>query len=142
MKKNRFVTISVIAIVIIILAIIIYFIIKKNIGKIKEKSLDNKYFKDVENQIDASEITLSNSNLVDLANKLEIAMKGFGTDENEVQDVFNNINNKSELLKLISTFGTRNGENLTEWIAGDFSTKAKEKYINSILRNKNIDYQF
>lgn len=76
------------------------------------------------------------------ADTLYTAMQGFGTDENAVKGVFSNMNNNSDVLKLIQVFGIRDGYGLAGWIAGDFSSSDKDKYINQVLRSKGITYQF
>lgn len=76
------------------------------------------------------------------ADTLYTAMKGFGTDENSVKGVFQQLNNNADVLKLIQVFGIRDGYGLAGWIADDFSSTDKDKYINQVLRSKNITYQF
>lgn len=76
------------------------------------------------------------------ADTLYTALKGFGTDENSVKGVFQQMNNNADVLKLIQVYGIRDGYGLAGWIAGDFSSTDKDKYINQVLRSKNITYQF
>jgi len=54
-----------------------------------------------------------------LASRLEKAMKGMGTDNDEVFAVLHNIDTKEQFNNLVKAFGIRDGQNLNQWIAGD-----------------------
>ena len=86
--------------------------------------------------------TMTESQARIYANKLYSAMKGAGTNENEVMQVFQACINNDDVNLLILKFGKQNGETLSEWINDDFSSSAKEKYINSVLRAKGITKLF
>ncbi len=86
--------------------------------------------------------TLTESQARVYANKLYSAMNGAGTNESEVMQVFQACVNNDDVNLLILQFGKRDGETLSEWINDDFSSSAKEKYINSVLRAKGITKLF
>jgi hypothetical protein len=97
------------------------------------------------------------------ASKLVIALDGCGSDEEAVFGVFENMNNKADVLNLISAFGVRYyqpcaatspiaygrwvidsktyGGNLSSWLSYDL-TQSELKKINAILTTKGIDYKF
>ena len=61
----------------------------------------------------------TNPNYANLANMLEKAMKGGGTDLDSIKLVFDQINNKQDYLNLKKSFGTRGGQDLETWIGQD-----------------------
>jgi len=85
-------------------------------------------------------LSYSESQYKAFADKLYVAMKGVGTDTNAVYSVFNAMNNKADVLKLVTTFGLRDGETLTEWMGGEWRLSVAQ--INKTLSLKGIDYQF
>lgn len=86
--------------------------------------------------------TMTESQALIYANKLYSAMKGAGTNETEVMQVFQSCVNDDDVNLLIIKFSKRDGETLSEWINGDFNASSKEKYINSVLRAKGITKLF
>ena len=74
------------------------------------------------------------------ADKLFAAMSGLGTDSSAVYAVFNAMNNRADVLKLVTVFGVRKDESLAEWLNGEFWLDVSK--INKILSTKGIDYQF
>jgi hypothetical protein len=79
----------------------------------------------------------------DLANQLYTAMKGVGTDTATVKRVFEEMNNITDVLKLVSAFGTRDGENLSQLIAVEtWLYKNTRNTVNKILTAKGIFYKF
>ena len=85
--------------------------------------------------------TLSSVQFNMLANKLYTAMKGVGTDEDTVFNVFGQMGNTADVLKLVAVFGTKDGETLDQWIRGDLSSWEIKK-LNRLLSNKGIAYSF
>ena len=61
----------------------------------------------------------TNPNYANLANMLEKAMKGGGTDLEAIKIVFDQINNKQDYLNLKKSFGMRAGQDLETWIGQD-----------------------
>ena len=95
--------------------------------------------------------------------KLVEAMNGCGTTLDSVKQVFEAMNNKTDVLKLIEVFGVRYyrpcpatdpvsyakymfdqnifGGNIQTWLQYDLSSSELEK-INNILKGKKIDFKF
>jgi len=68
-----------------------------------------------------------------VANSLENAMKGLGTDEDTVYEIiYNTVSNQSEWYKLYNAFGVRDGENLLQWLKGDLSSSEYSKLMTWI----------
>jgi len=66
----------------------------------------------------------------------------WGTDEDAVQGVMQQMRNDADVNKLISAYGSKDGYTLSEWIGGDFSAAAKDTYINNPLAANGIIYRF
>ena len=98
-----------------------------------------------------------------LSAKISEAVNGCGTDEDAIYQVFNSLNNRADLLSLISAFGIRYYRpcpasepiSYTRWMfnnntfGGDLSTllsydldSTEIAKINNILKAKNIDFTF
>lgn len=129
--------------ILIIVIIVLYFILK---GRIKEwvHTLQNKVDvnKALNEEIRTTGETPSyaDSAYRTYSQRLYNAMKGMGTDLDSVNAVFNDMRNTADVLKLISAFGTRDGETLGEWMSGEAFLSIKK--INQILVSKGINYQF
>jgi hypothetical protein len=95
--------------------------------------------------------------------KINEAVNDCGTDEQAIYTVFNSLNNRADLLSLISAFGIRyyrpcaatDPISYTRWMfnnnsfGGDLSTllaydldSSEIAKINNILKSKNIDFTF
>jgi hypothetical protein len=95
--------------------------------------------------------------------KLVEAMNGCGTNLDSVKSVFESMKNKTDVLRLIETFGVRYyrpcpatdpvsyarymydektfGGNIQTWLQYDLS-QSEIRSINTILSSKNIDFKF
>lgn len=83
-----------------------------------------------------------------LADKLDIAMTAFfGTDEEAIYNVFRQIKNDLDLVKLIEAFGIRRLEfnirwgNLGAWLQADLNNQEMAK-VNSILAANGVSGRF
>lgn len=128
------------AAVIILLAAVVYIVLKlkKSIStgiKLAENTSEaNK-------EISTEKLTLTSSQYNTLASKLYAAMAGIGTDEEAVYDAFRSINTYSDLMQLMSVFGSKDGLTLREWLFDDLSASDINK-VNEILASKSINYKF
>lgn len=140
-KKAKLITIAVIAVV--VLAIAIYIICKVNgIGKkIHDSSTNSKLAKLLDEEIDDKSITSTQMQLNGYASKLYAAMKGWGTDEDSIYDVFRQMQSRSDVLQLIRTFGVKDHMTLNEWLIDELSANEIDK-VNQILANNGINYKF
>lgn len=141
-KKILFIVI--IIVIIIVVVWIFWGKIKTLFSNLGNKVQQNAELNDYINQTGET-FTLSDSEIRNLANKLEQAFYGnvfgLGTDENAVYEVFNRINNGADLRKLISVYGTRHDMTLNQAIVDELSSSELNK-VNTILSNKGIDYAF
>ena len=141
-KKILFIVI--IIVIIIVVVWIFWGKIKTLFSNLGNKVQQNAELNDYINQTGET-FTLSESEIRNLANKLEQAFYGnvfgWGTDENAVYEVFNRINNGADLRKLISVYGTRPDMTLNQAIVDELGRSELNK-VNTILSNKGIDYAF
>lgn len=141
-KKILFIVI--IIVIIIVVVWIFWGKIKTLFSNLGNKVQQNAELNDYINQTGET-FTLSESEIRNLANKLEQAFYGnvfgWGTDENAVYEVFNRINNGADLRKLISVYGTRHDMTLNQAIVDELGRSELNK-VNTILSNKGIDYAF
>ena len=92
-------------------------------------------------EIKDTDVTLTPSELSNLADRLYSAMSGPGTDEEAVYAAFRLLRTRSDLMSLIKAFGVRKGETLPQWLTGDLSRREIEK-LNAILVSNRINYSF
>ena len=85
-------------------------------------------------------LSYAKSQYQNFADALYYAMKGLGTDTSTVYNVFNQLYSKADVLQLISTFGVKDNETLSEWMRGEWKLDISK--INSILASKGIEYKF
>ena len=90
--------------------------------------------------LSGEKLSYSESQYKSFADKLYVAMKGLSTDTTAIYSVFNAMNNKADVLKLVTAFGVRDGETLTAWLGGEWRLSVAK--LNEILMLKGIDYQF
>ena len=135
-----------ILIIVIIVALIVYFSWSKIKGAFKNIQL--KVTKDSEI---AEEIANGNlpsypdSKYKEFANRIYTAMKGAGTDKKTIKDVFEQMHNITDVLKLVQAFGVRDGEDIHQWLDGEvhwWKPGNIKKDINAILSRKGIFYKF
>ena len=71
------------------------------------------------------------------------AMKGMGTNEENLYAAFQTIGSYSDLLLVMKYFSelAGDGKSLLDWISDDCSSKEIAK-INQILASKNINFSF
>lgn len=85
------------------------------------------------------------------ADKLFQAMDGQGTNEDQIKEVMNYMQNKADVLELIKAFGVRDYEdgfflvyqyNLTQWLNEEMDEADIKEFVNDVLKAKGIDYSF
>ena len=124
--------------------IITIWVVWKKFGKKINNKLTEKQQEYINSlEIDESEITLPQAQVNSLVAKLKQAFGnyGWGTDEEMVYDVFETINNRSELLQLISLFGVYKDHTLGEWMNKELNND-ELTHVQEILALKGIVYQF
>lgn len=129
--------------IILLIVVVVFFVIKFGYDKIRTIINQTKYDADLKDEIiKGGGLTLNESQYKLLADKLYMAMDGLGTNNDNIYAVFNAINTKADLLKLIAVFGIREDENLSEWLYGEWGSTSRNNKINTILAMKGIDYSF
>ena len=122
-----------------ILLVVIFFIAKYVIKQI-QKSNNQKQLDAVKDEINENILSYNNAEYFIMADMLETAMRGPGTDEDTIKSVFNRLRNASDWYKLTESFGIRDYGNwfytkegtLTNWLQDDLSA-ANKKEMNVIL---------
>lgn len=117
------------------------FLLIKGISMVKNKILEGKLVDRANAEIKDGDVTLTPSELSNMADRLHAAMAGLGTDEEAVYAVFRQLRTRSDLMALVKAFGIRKGESLSQWLTSDLSRKEIEK-VNAILVNNRINYSF
>ena len=131
--------------IVLIVVVILFFVMKSQImnliQKIKSQTAANKELQ--EEITTGGGLTYTQTQYVAFANKLYDSMKGIGTDRDTIRYVFNEMETKADVLKLIQVFGVRDGETLSQWLKGEtYWFKNVTGEVNNILSRKGIDYKF
>ncbi len=133
--KDKIVNVILIMVIVVLIGFAIWYAYKKL------KNIFTDANKDLKEEISSGgKLSFSGSEYSNMADSLHGAMKGLGTNTDTVYSVFYKLNTKADVLQLIVSFGVRGGENLSQWMNGEY--KIKVSTINSILASKGIDYTF
>ena len=123
---------------IVILALIFGIVLYK---KIVTKSKGTKVINELQQDVVENRLSYPLSYYGIWAGDIYNAVEGMGTDEQAIFDVFKKLKNKDDVLQLISSFGIKDGETLSQWLIGDLGEDDRET-LNRLLNDKNINYQF
>ncbi|MDR3047608.1 MAG: hypothetical protein LBU51_08380 [Bacteroidales bacterium] len=130
-------------VIILIVVVVIYFVfrtkIKTWIEEIKN-SMDANRALEEEVSATGEKMSFSESQYRNYAQRLYNAMNGIGSNNDAIYSVFNEMRNTADVLKLVSVFGTRDGQQLSEWLYSEWFLSITK--INKILTDKGIAYQF
>ena len=141
---RRAIVIGVVLIVITLLLFIFWGRIKALVQQVKNRFANEQALNQWTTTTgEVSNITSSQMTL--LANRLENAAKGAGTDEDAIYAVFNQMTNTADVYALIAAYGTRDGQDLPTMIRSELTDMWPYREIskvNQILTNKGISYQF
>ena len=122
---------------------LITFVILKLTGVI-DKAEKDKAAKEATEQflkeVNSVNLRISETTAKSLAEKLYTAMKGWGTDEKAIYEVFNQVSTRDDVLYIFAQFGLKDGKNLTQWLTAELNAKERAQ-VNAILTQKNINYQ-
>ncbi len=103
----------------------VYFVIRKLMKESEEGEAEDKAkalgdLKSDEPPVVSGGIaTFTDNQYKIFANRLFIAMDGFGTDETEMRSVISEMRTARDMWKLDNAFGIRGGESLGSWIANE-----------------------
>lgn len=141
---RRAIVIGVFLVVIIILLVVFWNRIKGFFQGLVNRTAAGSMLEDVESTTGeypsmgaASYYAYSNQ----LYNAFRQHIFGWGTDEDAIYNVFQQMKNTADVYRLIQVFGTKDGKTLDVWIRSELSRPELRK-LNSILSNKGIAYQF
>lgn len=116
--------------------------------KVAQKFLKNELTKAQQDhitklEINEEEISIPNTEMQNLVAKLKTAFGkyGYATDEDAVYEVFEALNNRSEVLALIKEFGVYEDHTLSEWMNKELNQSELE-HVQNILASKGIVYTF
>lgn len=123
--------------IVVTIVVILYFIIRSGIKKGNQDKRNNQIISDLENEIQPQRLSYSNSEYQSMADKIYRAVKGAGTDEAAIIEVFQKMRTNSDLLKLQTVFGVRDDMSLNEWLQDDLGDSDID-LINQTLRERNI----
>lgn len=132
-----------IGVAVIVLVIVIIIIVKCTKVKdlINDKKANERLIDEANQTIVVEDISITQDQFNTFAAKLYKAMKGPGTNEQAIFNVFDEMNSRSDVQQLIKTFGTKDGMTLKEWLYDDLNEN-EIQHINSILASKSINYKF
>lgn len=141
---RRAIVIGAFIVLAIILTILFWGRIRSLFQSLLSRNAANSMLNDVHKETGEYQ-SLSTSSYYMYANQLYNAFRpymfGWGTDEDAIFNVFNQMNNTADVLQLIKTFGTKDGKTLDVWIRSELSHSEIRK-LNSILSGKGISYAF
>lgn len=126
-----------VAIIIVVLGVALYFgikYIKRSINQIQREQRRREL---IDEQSESA--SYSKAQFKEWADQLYTAMKGLGTDEDTIDRIMGYMKNDTDVLTLVDAFGTRDGEDLYEWIAGEY---IGEPSCNEVLRRNGITITF
>lgn len=143
MKKKKLITYGVIALIVIVAIIVLVVYGKKAAEKRQARKQNDEILQRQQDEAKAiaKDRTLTDAQINSYATKLYKAMKGAGTDEKAIYDVFSQIGNLANLYAVMGAFGIKDGETLSDWIYGDLNSNEISR-VNEILASQNINYKF
>lgn len=135
--KNKAVKYVVIALMIAIAAVVLYFIYKKMRTAIQERKL----IADVNKEVSPSQINYTDLQYQAFATKLYRAMAGMGTDEEAIYSVMQQMKSRTDLMRVIAAFGVQDDMTLNDWISDELNASEIKK-VNSLLASNGVSYSF
>lgn len=130
-------------VILLIVIVLIYFAGRKSgKGKNPDSNLD---IKDAKAEIEKlskyyKKPSFSDAQYKGFAAKIYEAMKGAGTDFDQIKFVFKQLKSDTDIYKLIEAFGVRDGETLNKWLAGELNSN--EFFEINQITSKYAAYRF
>ncbi|MDD4699187.1 MAG: hypothetical protein PHV07_02880 [Oscillospiraceae bacterium] len=123
-----------VAIVVIIIAVVV--------AIAKRLALRDDYSKEAGKLVDKDELTFSNLEYQNMAQRLFDAMSGAGTDEDTIYSILRMLRTRSDWFKLVDVFGVRESDafysgwsgNLMEWLVDELNSSEQEEVANILSR--------
>ena len=66
----------------------------------------------------------------------------YGTDEDAIKSIMQKMKNDADVLKLNTSFGTKDGYTLSMWFRSELETSDLDEYVNAPLRANGVTFQF
>jgi len=66
----------------------------------------------------------------------------YGTDEDGIKAIMQQMNNDADVLKLNQTFGTRDGYTLAQWFRSELSDEDLKYYVNDPMARNGVTFKF
>jgi hypothetical protein len=136
-NPKRMIALFLIIAVILVVFFVSYSKIQEMILSLRNKS-DQQNIINQEIQQTGSSPSFTDSQYRDFANKLEADMSGINVSHDATYAIFNQMQNKVDILKLNAAFGVRDNETLSEWLHSELWLSVSK--INKMLAAKGIDY--
>ncbi len=141
MDKNLLLKYGIIAVVVLIIFFVVWNKLSISKSDAANANKEKDIMREVNNEINQSNITLTQVQLNTLADKIYKAVKGIGTDEKSIYDAMRTLQTKDDVLALIKTFSVRDSMTLREWLYDDLNNSEISK-INDIFLSKGISFTF
>ncbi len=124
-----------------VIILIVVLIAIRYIKKYVKKHKNEQVVANLEQDIKVNKLSYPLSYYPLWADELFKAMDGMGTNEDVVFKIFGKLKTKDDVLQLITAFGVKKEETLTQWLVDDLSDDDRNA-LNRLMSDKNINYQF
>lgn len=136
-QPGKLITWIIVIIIILVIILIVYRQIKKTIQNKQDKDL----VRESDQAIVQNALTYTEADYKAMADKLYIAMKGLGTDEEAIYEVIGRLRTRSDWYALIKAFGVRKSGgfsgNLVQWLVDELD-EDERKRVNDMLAKFNV----
>ena len=142
MTNEQTKNIVIICAVVALIGLITFVVLKLTgvINKAEKEKAEKEATEQFLKEVTITNLRISETTAKQLAEKLYTAMKGWGTDEKAIYEVFSQVSTRDDVLFIFAQFGLKDGRNLTQWLTSELNAKERTK-VNAILTEKNINYQ-
>lgn len=141
MTNEQTKNIVIICAVVALIGLITFVVLKLTgvINKAEKEKAEKEATEQFLKEVTITNLRISETTAKQLAEKLYTAMKGWGTDEKAIYEVFSQVSTRDDVLFIFAQFGLKDGRNLTQWLTSELNAKERTK-VNAILTEKNINY--
>jgi len=142
MTNEQTKNIVIICAVVALIGLITFVVLKLTgvINKAEKEKAEKEATEQFLKEVTITNLRISETTAKQLAEKLYTAMKGWGTDEKAIYEVFSQVTTRDDVLYIFAQFGLKDGRNLTQWLTSELNAKERAN-VNAILTEKNINYQ-
>ena len=142
MTNEQTKNIVIICAVVALIGLITFVVLKLTgvINKAEKEKAEKEATEQFLKEVTITNLRISETTAKQLAEKLYTAMKGWGTDEKAIYEVFSQVSTRDDVLYIFAQFGLKDERNLTQWLTSELNAKERAN-VNAILTEKNINYQ-